>query len=223
MFGAFKPTAPLSGGLLWYGNLHLQEDARDAHKICRKIPWRLSPPQKLRHRRRLRRVDNVVTVLQTALQRSAASQIPQPNQKTQSRKSPPPEVPQEQKSRGTADVKDMQKTLEGSQMVNKESTPHSISERRHGRGPREGEFVPAQTETPSSAPTRTSKLLAEEAAQNKSIKLIERWKAEMPTEQEMLPRNKYFMFDKKVRGYRKGVHKLPKWTRVSQRLNPPGF
>lgn len=39
----------------------------------------------------------------------------------------------------------------------------------------------------------------------------------------MLPRDKYTMFDRKARGYRKGVHKLPKWTRVSQRLNPPGF
>jgi hypothetical protein len=53
--------------------------------------------------------------------------------------------------------------------------------------------------------------------------LIERWKIEMPTEAEMLARDKYTLFDKKAKGYRKGVHKLPKWTRVSQRLNPPGF
>ena len=66
-------------------------------------------------------------------------------------------------------------------------------------------------------------VLKEQAAAEKTTKLIERWKAEMPTEQEMLPRDKYSMFDKKVRGYRKGVHKLPKWTRLSQRVNPPGF
>ena len=56
-----------------------------------------------------------------------------------------------------------------------------------------------------------------------TTKLIERWKVEMPTEAEMLARDKYTLFDKKAKGYRKGVHKLPKWTRVSQRLNPPGF
>ncbi|KAF2397964.1 mitochondrial ribosomal protein L31 [Trichodelitschia bisporula] len=52
---------------------------------------------------------------------------------------------------------------------------------------------------------------------------VERWKAEMPVEQEMLPRDKYTIFDRKEKKYRKGIHKLPKWTRVSQRLNPPGY
>jgi len=65
--------------------------------------------------------------------------------------------------------------------------------------------------------------LSEHARHEGTIKLIERWKAEMPTEQEMLPRDKYTMFDRKAKGYRKGIHKLPKWTRMSQRLNPPGF
>lgn len=35
---------------------------------------------------------------------------------------------------------------------------------------------------------------------------LERWKNEMPTEQEMLPRDKYTMFDRKEKTYRKGVH-----------------
>ena len=39
-----------------------------------------------------------------------------------------------------------------------------------------------------------------------SAKALERWKEEMPTEQEMLPRDKYTMFDKKEKRYRKGVH-----------------
>ena len=39
-----------------------------------------------------------------------------------------------------------------------------------------------------------------------SAKALERWKAEMPTEQEMRPRDKYTMFDKKEKRYRKGVH-----------------
>lgn len=72
-------------------------------------------------------------------------------------------------------------------------------------------------------------------------KSIDRWHGEMPREDEMLARDKYTIFDRKERKYRKGIHstslcsftsrhpqadlilELPKWTRVSQRLNPPGF
>ncbi|CCK68278.1 mitochondrial 54S ribosomal protein mL60 KNAG_0A06160 [Huiozyma naganishii CBS 8797] len=44
--------------------------------------------------------------------------------------------------------------------------------------------------------------------------------AYFPKESEMEPKNKYTVFDKKVRGYRKGIHKVPKWTKVSaQRTN----
>lgn len=68
----------------------------------------------------------------------------------------------------------------------------------------------------------------------------------MPKEEEMLAKDKYTIFDRKEKRYRKGLHsmccaleemlmlerggqdangdaELPKWTRVSQRLNPPGF
>jgi len=110
MFGAFRATSPLSGGLLW------------------KIPWRLSRFQKRRQRLRLRAVDGVVDTLSNAL-----------------------------------------------------------------------------------------------AKKGQTLKALERWKAEMPREEEMLPKDKYTMFDRKVKRYRKGIHKLPKWTRVSQRVNPPGF
>ncbi|KAL9600022.1 MAG: hypothetical protein Q9179_003369 [Wetmoreana sp. 5 TL-2023] len=170
MFGPFKPTSSLSGGLLW------------------KIPWRLSAPQKARQRKRLRAVDSVVACVDTALKK-----------------------------------------------------------------------------------------------QGSSMKDLERWKAEMPREEEMRPKDKYTIFDRKEKRYRKGIHsesdvrlllvlrhrrsgqgrceiagardkwrgriaiplqdyyicsggremrvdtdegfliELPKWTRVSQRLNPPGF
>jgi len=56
-----------------------------------------------------------------------------------------------------------------------------------------------------------------------TAKAVERWYSEMPREEEMLPKDKYTIFDRKEKKYRKGIHKLPKWTRVSQRLNPPGF
>ncbi|EFX02842.1 mitochondrial ribosomal protein subunit l31 [Grosmannia clavigera kw1407] len=59
--------------------------------------------------------------------------------------------------------------------------------------------------------------------QGTTLKALELWKAQMPTEKEMLPRDKYTLFDRKAKRYRKSIHKLPKWTRVSQRINPPGY
>ena len=35
---------------------------------------------------------------------------------------------------------------------------------------------------------------------------IERWKKDMPGHDEMVPRDKYTIFDRKVRGYRKSIH-----------------
>lgn len=80
------------------------------------------------------------------------------------------------------------------------------------------------------------------AKQGITTKAVERWKEEMPIEQEMLPKDKYTIFDRKEKKYRKGIHsefpesnhlqgrkyanemaELPKWTRVSQRINPPGY
>ncbi|KAF8455331.1 mitochondrial ribosomal protein L31-domain-containing protein [Terfezia claveryi] len=55
------------------------------------------------------------------------------------------------------------------------------------------------------------------------VKEIERWKSEMPREDEMEARDKYTVFARNERKYRKGIHKVPKWTRVSQRVNPPGY
>ena len=79
----------------------------------RKIPWRLSPSQKLRQRKRLRAVDSVVETLNTAL-----------------------------------------------------------------------------------------------AKKGETLKSLERWKSEMPTEAEMMPRDKYTMFDRKAKRYRKGIHSM---------------
>ncbi|KAI9665422.1 MAG: hypothetical protein M1829_005701 [Trizodia sp. TS-e1964] len=93
MLGIFKPTSPLSGGVLW------------------KIPWRLSAPQKARHRQRLRRVDAVVDVVARALER-----------------------------------------------------------------------------------------------QGMGAKALALWQAVMPREEEMLPRDKYTIFDRKEKRYRKGIH-----------------
>lgn len=42
--------------------------------------------------------------------------------------------------------------------------------------------------------------------QGTSTKAVERWKEEMPSEAEMVPRDKYTMFDRKEKRYRKGIH-----------------
>ena len=39
-----------------------------------------------------------------------------------------------------------------------------------------------------------------------TTKAVERWKEEMPIEQEMVPKDKYTMFDRKEKKYRKGIH-----------------
>ncbi|KAK0534102.1 hypothetical protein OC842_002743 [Tilletia horrida] len=45
----------------------------------------------------------------------------------------------------------------------------------------------------------------------------------LPKESEMEPRDKYTTFSKTSKGYRKSVHKVPKWTRLTLRENPRGF
>ncbi|KAK4058863.1 hypothetical protein OIO90_000309 [Microbotryomycetes sp. JL221] len=46
---------------------------------------------------------------------------------------------------------------------------------------------------------------------------------QLPTESEMHPRDKYTTFSRTDRGYRKSLHKVPKWTRITSRTNPLGF
>ncbi|KAF7338472.1 54S ribosomal protein L31, mitochondrial [Mycena venus] len=46
---------------------------------------------------------------------------------------------------------------------------------------------------------------------------------EIPKEHEMAAKDKYTVFTPHAVGYRKGIHKVPKWTRITQRTNPKGF
>ncbi|KAJ7582922.1 mitochondrial ribosomal protein L31 [Mycena floridula] len=45
----------------------------------------------------------------------------------------------------------------------------------------------------------------------------------LPKEHEMPARDKYTVYSSKAQGYRKGIHKVPKWTRLTLRTNPKGF
>jgi hypothetical protein len=41
-----------------------------------------------------------------------------------------------------------------------------------------------------------------------TAKAIDRWYQEMPREEEMLPKDKYSIFDRKEKKYRKGIHSM---------------
>ncbi|KNZ75417.1 54S ribosomal protein L31, mitochondrial [Termitomyces sp. J132] len=41
---------------------------------------------------------------------------------------------------------------------------------------------------------------------------------ELPKEHEMPARDKYTIFSANAKGYRKGIHKVPKWTRVGSQF-----
>lgn len=41
-----------------------------------------------------------------------------------------------------------------------------------------------------------------------TTKAVERWYREMPREQEMVPKDKYTIFDRKEKKYRKGLHSM---------------
>ena len=45
------------------------------------------------------------------------------------------------------------------------------------------------------------------------VKAVQRWYDEMPREKEMLPKDKYTLYDRKEKTYRKGIH--------SKQTNPP--
>ncbi|ODQ67816.1 putative 54S ribosomal protein L31, mitochondrial precursor [Nadsonia fulvescens var. elongata DSM 6958] len=57
----------------------------------------------------------------------------------------------------------------------------------------------------------------------KKVKVIENFKASTPKESEMSAKDKYTVFHKGSKGYRKGIHKVPKWTRLTERIFPKGF
>ncbi|GMF98294.1 hypothetical protein B5S30_g4056 [[Candida] boidinii] len=58
---------------------------------------------------------------------------------------------------------------------------------------------------------------------NLECKRIENLVNHFPKESEMLPKDKYTVFNKHARGYRKGVHFVPHWTKLSLRKNPENF
>ena len=157
----------------------------------RKIPYRLSRPQKLRHRRRLRRVDNIVAVLDNALKRrvgfatsSAQSQTTLASSEHESTTTSPS---------NQASSQELATTIEVQTLLSPE-LPLQQRERRHGKGPKQGDMVPQFS--PHGVRMSSGQLLRDEAKLHGTTKLIERWKAEMPTESEMRPKDKYSVFSR---------------------------
>ncbi|CDK24673.1 unnamed protein product [Kuraishia capsulata CBS 1993] len=60
-------------------------------------------------------------------------------------------------------------------------------------------------------------------SQDLQVKKVENLMANFPKESEMKPRDKYTVFNKSSQKYRKGVHLVPKWTKLSLRENPKYF
>lgn len=56
----------------------------------------------------------------------------------------------------------------------------------------------------------------------KSLRLLNK-SSFFPKENQMSSKDKYTVFDRKSKDYRKGVHKVPKWTKLSLRRNPKFF
>jgi hypothetical protein len=57
----------------------------------------------------------------------------------------------------------------------------------------------------------------------KSCHSVTRLLTDLPKESEMAPRDKYFVFNRTGKNYRKAAHKQPKWTRMTNRVSPKGF
>ncbi|CDO95912.1 unnamed protein product [Kluyveromyces dobzhanskii CBS 2104] len=56
----------------------------------------------------------------------------------------------------------------------------------------------------------------------KSLRILDKAQY-FPKESEMSATDKYSVFSRYSKGYRKGIHKVPKWTKLSIRRNPRHF
>lgn len=56
-----------------------------------------------------------------------------------------------------------------------------------------------------------------------SCSTVDKFLKNVPKESEMAPRDKYTIFSRKTKTYRKGAHRQPKFTRVTNRNIPKGF
>ncbi|RDW47661.1 mitochondrial 54S ribosomal protein YmL31 [Yarrowia lipolytica] len=54
-------------------------------------------------------------------------------------------------------------------------------------------------------------------------KFLIKAETECPPSSAMLPKDKYTVFSKNHKGYRKSVHRVPNFTKTTNRKNPLGF
>ncbi|VVT54107.1 mitochondrial 54S ribosomal protein mL60 [Magnusiomyces paraingens] len=60
-------------------------------------------------------------------------------------------------------------------------------------------------------------------AVNQRCLTLQKMISNTPKESDMLPRDKYWIFNKKSKGYRKSAHRQSKWTRITNRVPPEHF
>lgn len=58
---------------------------------------------------------------------------------------------------------------------------------------------------------------------NQKCVTVEKAIERTPKECDVPSKDKYWIFDKKSRGYRKSAHRQPKWTRLTNRVPPENF
>lgn len=61
------------------------------------------------------------------------------------------------------------------------------------------------------------------ASRGEGIKKLLTLQKTLPSEQSMAARDKYWVFSRYARNYRKGAHRQPKFTKISNRVQPDGF
>lgn len=65
--------------------------------------------------------------------------------------------------------------------------------------------------------------LKQDKVEASSVQNLVQQYSRFPKENEMKPIDKYTVYNKYSKGYRKSVHRVPKWTKISQRVNPEHF
>lgn len=164
----------------------------------------------------MQHVDQVVNVLDTALRAQRRAQLSATtttttetttsNSKSSDSEPATTAVPPQLQE---LDPSKIAQTAEGARLLAAEQDKAILS-RRSGRGPKQGEIL-RDNEQPTAISAgeqdrKRLRLVADQVRELGTFAVLERWKAEMPSEAEMLPRDKYTIFDRKARGYRKGIH-----------------
>ncbi|ODV92958.1 hypothetical protein CANCADRAFT_23278 [Tortispora caseinolytica NRRL Y-17796] len=60
-------------------------------------------------------------------------------------------------------------------------------------------------------------------SKGETFKRLDEFMQKVPKQKDMKPYDKYFVFNKTAKGYRKGIHLTHRWTKKTIRNPPEGF